>query len=143
MEDLVQKRSREWSEPPFDSATVEEIRSIIKKGDQNELKERFHSMLEFGTGGLRGVIGAGTSRMNIYTVGMATQGLMNYILKTGSAKEGLVIARDSRRMSEEFARETASIMRGQRHHGIVFPGHHAHPLRFLRHQGAWGAFRAW
>ena len=85
----------------FDEATHNELESI--KDDENEIKERFYKDLEFGTAGLRGVIGAGTNRMNKYTVTKATQGLANYILKTGKQDKGVVIAFDSRRFSPEFS----------------------------------------
>ena len=74
---------------------------------KNEIKERFYTELSFGTAGLRGIIGAGINRMNIYTVRKATQGLANYILKEGGAAKGVAIAYDSRRMSPEFADEAA------------------------------------
>lgn len=110
MDITIEKRIEEWSRPPFDPETVREIRSLIDKKDEKELVDRFYTSLEFGTGGLRGVIGAGTNRMNIHTVGMATQGLSNYLIKKGKQNEGVVIARDSRRMSADFAREAASIL---------------------------------
>lgn len=93
------------ADPYFDEATKEELKSIAK--DENEIKERFYAELEFGTAGLRGVIGAGLNRMNIYTVRKATQGLANYILKVGAGNRGVAIAFDSRRMSPEFADEAA------------------------------------
>lgn len=89
----------------FDAATKAELLAI--KDDEKEIEDRFYKELEFGTGGLRGVIGAGTNRMNIYTVRKATQGLANYILKQGGAKKGVAIAYDSRNMSPEFADEAA------------------------------------
>ena len=89
------------SDPYFDEETKKELQSI--KDDDNEIQERFYKDLEFGTGGLRGIIGAGTNRMNIYTVRRATQGLANYILKEGTADKGVAIAYDCRRMSPEFA----------------------------------------
>lgn len=96
----------EWlANPYFDEATKEELRSI--KEDENEIKERFYQDLEFGTAGLRGVIGAGINRMNIYVVRRATQGLANYIIKQGGAHKGVAIAYDSRHMSPEFAEEAA------------------------------------
>ena len=96
----------EWLRNPyFDDATKEELRSI--EDDDNEIKERFYKELEFGTAGLRGVIGAGTNRMNIYTVRKATQGLANYIAKNDGKEKGVAIAYDSRRMSPEFADEAA------------------------------------
>ncbi len=91
--------------PYFDEATREELRGIA--GDEKEIEERFYMDLEFGTAGLRGVIGAGTNRMNIYTVRKATQGLANYIAKVNAKDKGVAIAYDSRRMSPEFADEAA------------------------------------
>lgn len=96
----------EWlSNPYFDEATKEELRGIA--GDENEIKERFYMDLEFGTAGLRGIIGAGINRMNIYVVRRATQGLANYIIKQGGASKGVAIAYDSRHMSPEFSMEAA------------------------------------
>lgn len=89
----------------FDEGTKEELLGI--QGNEAEIEDRFYKELEFGTGGLRGVIGAGTNRMNIYTVRKATQGLANYILKQGGQEKGVAIAYDSRRMSPEFADEAA------------------------------------
>ncbi|MBR6769929.1 MAG: phospho-sugar mutase [Lachnospiraceae bacterium] len=89
----------------FDEATKQELQSI--QGDEKQIEDRFYKDLEFGTGGLRGVIGAGTNRMNIYTVRKATQGLANYILKQGGKDKGVAIAYDSRRKSPEFADEAA------------------------------------
>ena len=100
------ERYQEWlSNPYFDAETKAELEGI--KEDDNEIKERFYMDLEFGTAGLRGIIGAGTNRMNIYTVRKATQGLANYIIKNGSADKGVAIAYNSRRMSPEFADEAA------------------------------------
>ena len=97
---------REWLENPyFDEMTKSELRGIAD--DENEIKERFYADLEFGTAGLRGIIGAGTNRMNVYTVRKATQGLANYIAKVGQQAKGVAIAYDSRRMSPEFADEAA------------------------------------
>lgn len=97
---------QEWlTNPYFDEDTKAELRAI--EGDENAIKERFYMDLEFGTAGLRGVIGAGINRMNIYVVRRATQGLANYIIKQGGADKGVAIAYDSRRMSPEFAMEAA------------------------------------
>ena len=93
------------SNPYFDEATKEELRGIAD--DEKEIKERFYADLEFGTAGLRGVIGAGTNRMNIYTVRKTTQGLANYIAAVGAKDRGVAIAYDSRRMSPEFSDEAA------------------------------------
>ncbi len=96
----------EWlSNPYFDDDTKAELRSIADNG--KEIEDRFYTELEFGTAGLRGVIGAGVNRMNMYTVRKATQGLANYILKVGGQNKGVAIAYDSRRMSPEFADEAA------------------------------------
>ncbi|GLC79529.1 phospho-sugar mutase [Lacrimispora brassicae] len=96
----------EWLlNPYFDEATKEELRGIAD--DENEIKERFYQDLEFGTAGLRGIIGAGINRMNIYVVRKATQGLANYIISQGGADKGVAIAYDSRHMSPEFAEEAA------------------------------------
>ena len=93
---------KEWCENPyFDEATRNELKAIA--GDDNEIKERFYKNLEFGTGGLRGILGAGSNRMNIYTVRKATQGLANYILANGGLGRGVAISYDCRRMSPEFA----------------------------------------
>ena len=112
MDTAIKARIDEWTSPPFDDYTIGEIRALVERGDEKELVDRFRATLEFGTGGLRGVIGAGTNRMNDYTVGMATQGLANYIVRRNRASDGVVIARDSRRMSAEFARAAASILAG-------------------------------
>lgn len=97
---------KEWlSNPYFDQQTKEELKAI--EGNEKEIEDRFYTELEFGTAGLRGVIGAGVNRMNIYTVRRATQGLANYILKQGKQSQGVAIAFDSRRMSPEFADEAA------------------------------------
>lgn len=97
---------QEWLDNAyFDEATKKELKSIA--GNEKEIEERFYTELEFGTAGLRGVIGAGTNRMNIYTVRKATQGLANYILGIGNQEKGVAIAYDSRRMSPEFATEAA------------------------------------
>ena len=96
--------------PYFDEQTKEELKAI--EGEEKEIEDRFYKELAFGTGGLRGVIGAGTNRMNIYTVRKATQGLANYIIKQQGEKKGIAIAYDSRNMSPEFAKETALCMAG-------------------------------
>lgn len=97
---------QEWlANPYFDAETKKELEAI--SNDENEIKERFYMDLEFGTAGLRGIIGAGINRMNIYTVRRATQGLANYIISQGGKEKGVAIAYDSRHMSPEFAMEAA------------------------------------
>ena len=103
-----QERYSQWlADPSIDEETKAELKSIA--GNDAEIKERFYKELEFGTGGLRGIIGAGSNRLNIYTVGKATQGLANYIKKEGTQAQGVAIAFDSRHMSPEFA-ETAGLV---------------------------------
>ena len=100
---------KKWCESPeFDEETKKELLAI--KDDEKEIEDRFYQELEFGTAGLRGVIGAGTNRMNKYTVGKATQGLANYILEQGTENKGVAISYDSRRMSKEFSMQTALIL---------------------------------
>ena len=100
------KKYKEWSTSTlFDEETRTELLTIA--GNEEEIKDRFYKDLEFGTAGMRGVIGNGTNRMNIYTVTKATQGLANYILKQGTEAKGVVIAYDSRNMSSEFSKEAA------------------------------------
>ena len=100
---------KKWCESPeFDEETKKELLAI--KNDEKEIEDRFYKELEFGTAGLRGIIGAGTNRMNKYTVGKATQGLANYILEQGTQEKGVAISYDSRRMSKEFALQTALIL---------------------------------
>ena len=100
---------KKWCESPeFDDETKKELLAI--KDDEKEIEDRFYKELEFGTAGLRGVIGAGTNRMNQYTVGKATQGLANYILEQGTENKGVAISYDSRKMSKEFSMQTALIL---------------------------------
>lgn len=102
----------------FDAKTKEELLAI--RNDEAEVEDRFFKDLEFGTGGLRGVIGAGTNRMNFYTVRKATQGLANYILKQKGAGKGCAIAYDSRRFSPEFAKEAALCLAANGIHAYLF-----------------------
>ena len=107
------KKYEQWlNSPIIDDKTKEELRAIAD--DEKEIENRFYKDLEFGTGGLRGVIGAGSNRINKYTIGKATQGLANYIVKHGkeAMDRGVVIAYDSRRMSSEFAERVALILSG-------------------------------
>ena len=100
---------KKWCESDeFDNKTKEELIAI--KNDDKEIEDRFYKELEFGTAGLRGIIGAGTNRMNKYTVGKATQGLANFIVKQGTQNKGVAISYDSRHMSPEFSKETALVL---------------------------------
>lgn len=103
----------------FDEKTKEELRSIAE--DEKEIEERFYKELEFGTGGLRGIIGAGTNRMNIYTVRKATQGLANFIIREQAQEKGAAIAYDSRNMSPEFAEEAALCLAANGIRAYIFP----------------------
>ena len=110
----------------FDEGTKAELRGIA--GDVGEIEERFYRDLEFGTGGLRGIIGAGTNRMNIYTVRKATQGLANFILKENAQDKGAAIAFDSRNMSPEFAEEAALCLAANGIKAYIFPSLHPTPM---------------
>ncbi|SEC33549.1 phospho-sugar mutase [Paenibacillus sp. GP183] len=117
--DRVQAGYQLWLEDPsIDLTTKEELRSI--QADDKEIEDRFYKDLEFGTGGLRGIIGAGTNRINIYTVGRASQGLAEYALQTTPANPSIVIAYDSRNMSPEFALESALVFAGNGVKAYVF-----------------------
>ena len=112
-------RYQQWLEDPFiDEETKAELRGIT---DENEIKERFFKELEFGTGGLRGIIGNGSNRLNRYTVGKASQGLANYIKKEGTQKQGVAIAYDSRFMSPEFAEVAGLIFAANGIPAYVYP----------------------
>ena len=111
---------RQWCENPyFDESVREELKSIA--GNEKEIEDRFYKDLEFGTGGLRGVIGYGTNRMNVYTVRRATQGLANFIIKEGAQDKGVAIAFDSRRMSPEFSDEAALCLAANGIKAYIFP----------------------
>ena len=105
------QRAHEWLEDPaYDKETKAEIKKLLKNPEQ--LTDAFFTDLSFGTGGLRGVMGVGTNRMNIYTIRKTTQGLANYIKKQGLPLKGVVIGFDSRHHSPEFAAETARVLAG-------------------------------
>lgn len=123
----AKKRYEEWIKNPyFDNATKAELKRIAN--DEKEIEERFYRDLEFGTGGLRGIIGAGTNRMNIYTVRKATQGLSNFILKEKTDKKGVAIAFDSRNMSPEFAEEAALCLAANGIKAYIFPSLRPTPM---------------
>lgn len=107
--DEIREKANSWLGEEYNDATRKEVRELID-GDENKLVDAFYQDLEFGTGGLRGIMGAGTNRMNIYTLGMATQGLSNYIIKQcGSTGIKVAIAHDCRNNSRYFAETTANI----------------------------------
>lgn len=113
-------------DPYFDEITKEELHKIAD--DEKEIEERFYRELEFGTGGLRGIIGAGTNRMNIYTVRKATQGLANFIIKEQAQGKGVAIAFDSRNMSPEFAEEAALCLAANGIKAYIFPSLRPTPM---------------
>ena len=111
---------KQWcTDPYFSEETRQELLAL--EGNEKEIEDRFFKDLEFGTGGLRGVIGNGTNRMNVYTVRKATQGLANFIIKEGGQERGVAIAYDSRRMSPEFADEAALCLNANGIAAYVFP----------------------
>ena len=112
------KEYQRWLTDSYED-TKAELRAI--EGDKAEIEDRFYRTLEFGTAGLRGVIGAGTNRMNIYTVRQATQGLANYILSQNAQDKGVVIAHDCRIMSPEFTQEAALCLAANGIKTYVFP----------------------
>lgn len=107
------------SDSYFDDETKAELKGI--ENDENEIRERFYRDLEFGTAGLRGIIGAGTNRMNVYVIRKTTQGLANYIISQGGQEKGVAIAFDSRHMSIEFADEAARCLSANGIHAYIFP----------------------
>lgn len=113
------KKYNSWLENPYyDEETKKELLNI--HGNEKEIEDRFYRDLEFGTGGLRGIIGAGTNRMNKYTVRKASQGLSNYIKAVGAAYPSIVIAYDSRHRSDEFAKESACVFAGNGIKSYIF-----------------------
>ncbi|MQN01147.1 MAG: phospho-sugar mutase [Lachnospiraceae bacterium] len=127
MTEEVKKRYEHWlNDPYFDQQTKDELKAI--RGDEEEINDRFYRDLEFGTGGLRGVLGAGTNRMNVYTVRKATQGLANYIKKQHGEDKGVAIAFDSRIMSKEFANEAALCLNANGIKSYIFPSLRPTPL---------------
>lgn len=114
------EKYKEWCENPyFDADTRKELLEL--KDNEQEVRDRFYMDLAFGTGGLRGVLGNGTNRMNIYTVRKATQGLANYVCEKNGKQKGVAIAYDSRLMSSEFAKETALCLAANGIKAYVFP----------------------
>jgi len=126
----VLAKAREWTDRRFDEATRREIQSLIDKGAMKELQDRFSKELEFGTGGMRGIMAPGTNRMNIYTVGRATQGLADHLLESypDARERGVAIAFDSRINSSLFAKEAAAVLAGNGIKARVFPELRPTPL---------------
>jgi hypothetical protein len=104
-------KAEKWLTPSFDESTRADVQAMLDKADKTDLIECFYKDLEFGTGGLRGIMGAGSNRMNIYTVGMATQGFANYLKKNFAQREeiAVVVCHDCRNNSRLFAETVADI----------------------------------
>lgn len=118
---MYKKKYQEWLDAPYiDDETKEELRAL--QGNEDEIEDRFYQNLAFGTAGLRGIIGAGTNRMNRYTVSEATQGLATAIVEEGeeAMKRGVVIGYDVRHKSDEFARITAEVLAGNGIHVYLY-----------------------
>lgn len=112
LSDEIKSKIKEWTCDDYDEETRNEIKSLVESGDEKELTDRFFKDLEFGTGGLRGVIGAGSNRMNKYNIWKATQGLANYIKEQFPEKSSAAIAYDSRNFSDSFSMEAALVLAG-------------------------------
>ena len=129
MEQEVKARIDSWLNGPYDEETKKEIKALLDAGNEKELTDAFYRDLEFGTGGLRGIMGVGTNRMNKYTVGVATQGLANYILKQGGSNYKVAIGYDSRNNSDVFSKAAAEILSSN---GInVYLYDDIHPISLL------------
>ncbi len=145
MNEEIMQKARRWTAPPFDDTTRKEIQELIDRGDEKELFDRFYKELEFGTGGMRGIMGAGSNRMNIYTVGAATQGFADHLLggrrnREEIKKRGVAIAYDSRNNSKRFAAEAARVLAGNGIKVYIFPELRPTPLLSftVRHLNAAG-----
>ncbi len=136
-ENDYRQKAQSWLAPEFDAETRQEVQTLLDEGNDQELKDRFYKELEFGTGGLRGIIGAGTNRMNSYIVGRTSQGLADYVRENGGENKGIVIAYDSRRFSETFAKRAACVFAGNGIQTYLFPALRPTPaLSFaVRHLG--------
>ena len=113
----VTEKAEKWLTPAYDAETQAEVKRMLENPDKTELIDSFYKDLEFGTGGLRGIMGAGTNRMNIYTVGAATQGLSNYLNKCFAGKKDIsvVVGHDCRNNSDKFAKISADIFSASRY----------------------------
>jgi phosphoglucomutase len=140
LDPTIRARIEEWLGPGYDKATHEELQALIAAGNSEELVDRFSTHLEFGTGGLRGIMGAGTNRMNAYVVAKATQGLANHLVQAHKPGDriSVVVSYDSRRHSLDYARETASVLAGNGIRAFLFETLHPIPLLSfaIRHLGS-------
>lgn len=129
MEKNIEERINSWLNGAYDEETKKEIRDLLNSKNEKELTDAFYRDLEFGTGGLRGIMGVGTNRMNKYTVGRATQGLANYILKQNGKDFKVAIGYDSRNNSDIFSKTAAEILSSN---GIkVYLYDDIHPISLL------------
>lgn len=129
IEKEIQDKICEWSSSPYDKETIQEIQNLVSQKNEKELSDRFYREIEFGTGGMRGVMAAGTNRFNRYTVAKATQGLSDYLKELNVSEKGVAIAYDSRNNSEFFAKTSAEVLAGN---GIpVYFFQQPHPTPFL------------
>ena len=139
MDKEIFHRAEEWTREPFDEHTRQEIALLIEQGNEKELIDRFYKTLEFGTGGMRGIMGAGINRMNLYTVGRATQGLADFLIANSKEKKSLsvAIAYDSRNNSTRFAEEAASVLAANCIRVYIYPELRPTPLLSftVRHLG--------
>ena len=115
------KEAEKWLTYPIHSVDKKKIKVLLNKKNQEELIESFHKKLEFGTGGMRGKIGIGTNRINIYTIGFATQGLSNYLKQKFENNISVAIAYDSRKFSKDFATQSAIIFSSNNIKSYIFP----------------------
>jgi phosphoglucomutase len=130
MREDILKKAKAWTAPQFDEETRTEIQKLIDSKNEKELTDRFYKELEFGTGGMRGLMAAGQNRMNTYTVGKATQGLANYLLQhhADTRERGVAIAYDSRNNSQRFAREAAGVLAANGIPVFIYPELRPTPL---------------
>ena len=130
MDKDIMAKAKKWTGKEFDEETRREVQNLLNNNNEKELTDMFYKELEFGTGGMRGVMGPGTNRMNIYTVGKASQGLSNYLLENvkDAKKKGIAIAYDSRNNSKLFAEEAASVFAANGINVYIFPELRPTPL---------------
>jgi phosphoglucomutase len=120
--DSIRTKAEAWTREPFDSDTQKAVQAMLDSADTTELMEAFHQELEFGTGGMRGIMGPGTNRMNAAVVAMATQGLADYLAAECQGEIAVAIAHDSRHRSDEFTRVAAEVLAGNGMRAYVFDG---------------------
>src|SRR5687767_15890859 len=136
MDTIIENKVTQWLEGGFDTETVAAVQKL-KQGNPDELADAFYRNLEFGTGGLRGVMGIGTNRMNRYTIGMATQGFANYLRRSFEGEIKVAIAHDSRNNARFFAETTANVFAANGIKVFIFVSMRpTHELSFnIRHLG--------